>query len=181
VALVDTTNDCVGESIRTARRLFDEHLRHLRAGRGELARRFILHGVRADTAAELRDRSVPPSRDPRLERGVTPVLIESIREALDRIPATLPVEGRWRRVAGRYFRSIRLIATGGFDPERIRFFESRRAPVDIYGIGSYFLRGPATDYTADVVRLRIGRRYAVVAKTGRGPRANSRLRPVSLR
>lgn len=179
VALVDTTNDCVGESVRTARRLFDEHLRHLRAGRADLARRFILHGVRADTAAELRDRSVPLFRDPRLERGVTPILMKSIRDALDRIPATLPVSGRWRRVARRYVRSIRLIATGGFDPAKIRFFESRRAPVDVYGIGSYFLRGPANDYTADVVRVRIGTRYAVVAKTGRGPRTNSRLRPVS--
>jgi nicotinate phosphoribosyltransferase len=181
VALVDTTNDCVGESVRTARRLFDEHLRHLKAGRAELARRFVLHGVRADTAADLRDRSVPPSRDPRQERGVTPILVRLIREALDRVPSALPVSGRWRRAAGPYFRSIRIIATGGFDVEKIRFFESRRAPVDIYGIGSWFLRGPANDYTADVVRVKIGSRYAIVAKTGRGPRPNPRLRPVSLR
>jgi nicotinate phosphoribosyltransferase len=180
VALGDTTNDCVGESVRAARRLFDEHLRHLRAGRADLARRFVLHGVRADTAAGLRDRSVPPSRDPRLERGVTPALVRLIRDALDHVPSTLALGGRWRRVAGDYFRSIRIVATGGFDPEKIRFFEARRAPVDIYGIGSCFLRGPASDFTADVVRVKIGSRYAIVAKTGRGPRRNPRLRPVSL-
>ncbi|MGH9798546.1 MAG: nicotinate phosphoribosyltransferase, partial [Candidatus Polarisedimenticolia bacterium] len=44
IALVDTTNDCVGESVRTARRLFDCHLVHLKAGRLALARRYVLHG-----------------------------------------------------------------------------------------------------------------------------------------
>jgi nicotinate phosphoribosyltransferase len=180
VALVDTTNDCVGESVRIARRLFEEHLRHARAGRGAEAERYLLYGVRADTGADLRDRSVPPSSDPRLERGVNPVLIRLIRQALDRVPGDLPLPVRERQRAETYFRAIRIVATGGFDPERIRFFERRGAPVDIYGVGSYLLRGPACDYTADVVRVRVGRRFRVVAKTGRHPRRNALLRRVRL-
>ncbi|MFQ5877765.1 MAG: nicotinate phosphoribosyltransferase [Acidobacteriota bacterium] len=179
-ALVDTTNDCVGESLRTARRLFSEHLRHLRAGRRARAQRFLLHAVRADTSQDLRDRSVPPSPDPRMARGVTPVLVRRIREALDRAPRELDLPERWRRLAERYFRSIRIVATGGFDAERIAFFERHRAPVDVYGVGSAFLRGPVTDFTADVVRVRIGRRFRTVAKAGRGARRGPLLRRVEL-
>ncbi|HKN47508.1 MAG TPA: nicotinate phosphoribosyltransferase, partial [Candidatus Polarisedimenticolia bacterium] len=180
VALVDTMNDCVGEAVRTARRLFEEHLACLRAGRTAEAERYRLFGVRADTAENLKDRSVPRSADPRLERGVTPILIRLIREELDRQPALLRVEPRWRRAAEGYFRGIRIVATGGFDATRIDFFERHRAPVDIYGIGSSFLRGPACDFTADIVRVKVGGRYRRAAKTGRGPRASSLLRPVSL-
>lgn len=181
VALVDTTNDCVGESVRTARLLFEEHLRLLRAGHAAEAERFVLYAVRADTSPDLRDRSVPRSPDPRLERGVTPVLIGRMRSALDEAPSGLGLAGPWRRVAERYFRSVRIVATGGFDSEKIRFFEEHRAPVDIYGLGSSLLRGEPNDYTADVVRVRIGGRFVVAAKFGRGPRANSDLRPVKLR
>ncbi len=180
VALVDTTNDCVGEAVRTARRLFDEHLSLLRAGRRAEAERYVLHAVRIDTSQELRDRSVPASRDRRLERGVTPVLARLLRRALDEAPAGLGLVGRWRRTAERYFRGVRIVATGGFNRDKIRFFERQRAPVDIYGVGSFLLRGAANDYTADVVRVRVGGRFVVVAKSGRGPRVNPGLRPVRL-
>ncbi len=178
VALVDTTNDCVGESVRTARRIFDEHLRLLRAGWVAQAERFVLHAVRADTSPDLRDRSVPPSRDRRVGRGVTPALVFRIRAALDGVPAGLGLAGRWRRIAERYFRGVRIVVTGGFDAGKIRFFERYRTPVDVYGVGSHFLRGEPNDYTADVVRVRIGKRFCVAAKTGRGPRPNPDLRQV---
>ena len=181
IALVDTTNDCVGESVRTACRLFEEHLRLLRAGRPAAAARFVLYGVRADTSPEMRDRSVPPSPDPLLSRGVTPVLARLIRRALDRAPAGLGLSGRWRRLADVYFRSVRIVATGGFNPEKIRFFEAHRAPVDVYGVGSHMLRGEPNDYTADVVRVRVGGRFVIAAKAGRGPGRNPALRAVDLR
>jgi len=73
---------------------------------------------------------------------------------------------------------VRIVATGGFDPGKIRFFEAQHTPVDVYGIGSYLLRGEPNDFTADVVRIRIGGRFVVDAKTGRGPRGNPALRPV---
>jgi nicotinate phosphoribosyltransferase len=180
VALVDTTNDCVGESVRTARRLLEEHLRLLRAGRAAEAARYVLNAVRVDTAQDLRDRSVPPSPDPRLERGVTPVLAKRVRRALDRASIGMDLSGGWRTAADRYFRAIRIVASGGFDPGKIRLFESRRAPVDIYGVGSFLLRGEANDNTADVVRVRVGGRFVTMAKTGRGPRRSHELRPVRL-
>jgi len=180
VALVDTTNDCAGESVRTARRLLEEHLRLLRAGRRAEAARYVLHAVRVDTAPDLRDRSVTVSSDPRLERGVTPVLAKLVRAALDEASRDTGLSGRWRRVADRYFRSVQIVATGGFDPGKIRLFERRRAPVDVYGVGSFLLRGQANDYTADVVRVRVGRRFVTMAKAGRGPRHNDDLRPVRL-
>lgn len=169
VALVDTTNDCAGEAVRTARGLFAERLRLLRAGRRAEAARHVLHAVRIDTAQDLKDRRVPSSSDPRRERGVTPVLARIVRRALDDAPAGLGLAGRWRREAERYFRGVRIVATGGFTREKIRYFESERAPVDVYGIGSALLRGDANEYTADVVRVRVGGRFVVACKTGRRP------------
>ena len=180
VALVDTTNDCVGESVRTARRLLEEHLRLLRAGRSAEAARYVLHAVRVDTAQDLRDKSVPASPDPRLERGVTPVLAKLVRGALDQASQGMGLSGRWRTAADRYVRGVRIVATGGFDPGKIRLFEKRRAPVDVYGVGSFLLRGAANDYTADVVRVRVGGRFVTMAKTGRRPRRSHELRPVRL-
>ena len=68
----------------------------------------------------------------------------------------------------------------GFDPGKIRLFEKRRAPVDVYGVGSFLLRGAANDYTADVVRVRVGGRFVTMAKTGRRPCRSHELRPVRL-
>jgi nicotinate phosphoribosyltransferase len=174
VALVDTTGDCVGESLRTARAFFDRHLQALRAGQGEIAERFRLHGVRADTAAEVRDRSVPPSGAPGRGRGVTESLVRAIRSALDGMPDAL--QGREARLARDYVRSIKIVVSGGFDPERIARFERDKAPVDIYGVGSWFLRGEANDFTADVVRMEIGGRWETVCKVGRRPMKNRALR-----
>src|SRR5207247_8366236 len=90
--------------------------------------RFVLYAVRADTAPDLRDRSVPPSRDPRLERGVTPILVRMMRQALDQAPSALGLSGRWRRLAERYFRGVRIVATGGFGPAKIRFLGTEQPP-----------------------------------------------------
>ncbi len=81
-----------------------------------------------------------------MTRGVTPVLITMMRRAPDRTPAELGLAGRSRRIAERHFRGVRIVATGGF-----------HAPVDMYGVGSHFLRGEPNDYTADVVRVRLRR------------------------
>ena len=68
----------------------------------------------------------------------------------------------------------KIVASGGFDAERIREFEALGAPVDSYGVGSSLVRG-ANDFTADVVRVE-GRDCA---KAGRGYRSNPRLEPVA--
>lgn len=53
------------------------------------------------------------------------------------------------------------------DAERIRLFESLKVPVDIYGVGSYLMRGEKNDFTADIVRVKINGAWHEMAKAGR--------------
>jgi len=176
IALVDTTGDCVGEALRTARAFFEKHLAALRSGNREQAERFRLEGVRADTAAEVRDRSVKPTGDIESDRGVNERLVSAIRLALDGAADLLPLRREEARLARAYFRNIRIVATGGFDPEKIARFERARAPVDIYGIGSWFLRSAPNDFTADVVRVELAGQWVEMAKKGRKRIPNRDLR-----
>lgn len=113
-----------------------------------------LWGVRLDTSESLVDRSLWPVMGSFRPTGVVPELAFMVREALDK-------EG---------FENVKIVVSGGFDAEKIAAFESRRAPVDAYGVGSALLRG-SRDFTADVV-LVDGR---PCAKTGRAHRSNRRM------
>ncbi len=55
-----------------------------RPGRADEARKYKLFGVRPDTSSNLRDVSVPPLGDKRLDCGVNPRLVFAMREAIDR-------------------------------------------------------------------------------------------------
>ena len=68
---------------------------------------------------------------------------------------------------------MRIVASGGFDVEKIEHFEAVEAPVDSYGVGSALLRGDF-DFTADVVELD----GHPAGKVGRELRPNPRLREV---
>ena len=57
---------------------------------------------------------------------------------------------------------VHIVASGGFDAQKIREFERVGAPVDAYGVGSSLVQG-ANDFTADVVRVEGG----ALAKAGR--------------
>jgi nicotinate phosphoribosyltransferase len=116
-----------------------------------------LWGVRLDTSERLVDRSL--CDEPGAERltGVTPELAIKVREALD--DAGHP--------------RVRIVASGGFDVEKIERFEQCGAPIDSYGVGSALLRGDF-DFTADVVEL--GGRPG--GKVGRELHPNPRLREV---
>jgi len=118
-----------------------------------------LWGVRLDTSERLVDRSL--CEKPGAERltGVTPELAVEVRRALD----------------GAGHEQVRIVASGGFDAEKIERFEERGAPVDSYGVGSALLRG-GFDFTADVVELE-GRPGG---KAGRELRPNPRLEEVTL-
>ena len=65
---------------------------------------------------------------------------------------------------------VRIVASGGFNAERIRAFETAGVPVDAYGVGSALIRGK-NDFTADIV-LYEGR---PCSKVGREYRPNDRL------
>ena len=143
----------------------------MKAGRKEEAQKYKLFGVRPDTSSNLRDVSVPPLGDGRLDCGVNPRLVFLMREAIDREWQGWPLEGEDRALAERYCREVKIVVTGGFTPARISQFEELRVPADLYGVGSWLLSnsdesGTNTDFTADVVRVRIDGRYYDLAKVG---------------
>jgi len=113
-----------------------------------------LWGVRLDTSGQLVDRSLWDEMGDFDPRGVNERLVRKVREALDR-------DG---------FENVKIVASGGFDAERIREFERLGVPVDSYGVGSALIRGE-NDFTADIV-MTDGRPSA---KAGRRFHASSRL------
>ena len=128
IILVDYANDCVRTSIEVARAL-----------KGKL------WGVRLDTSNDVVDVSASQDKDTR--SGVTPQLVEHVREALD-------TEG---------FNKVKLVVSGGFTAEKVHLFENNHAPVDMYGVGSALLKG-GNDFTADVVMVD-GKKQAKVGRT----------------
>jgi nicotinate phosphoribosyltransferase len=117
-----------------------------------------LWGVRLDTSHTIVDNSLLDQMGSFDPRGVNPELVQLVRKALD--------EAGYGRV--------RIVVSGGFNAERIREFERRRVPVDVYGVGSSLIRGE-NDFTADVVMVD-GR---PCAKVGRRFSPNDRMQPVT--
>jgi nicotinate phosphoribosyltransferase len=167
IALVDTNNDCVGDSHKTALRMFQKYMTLKEEKRMKEAKKYILYGVRADTASDVRDISVEPSGDPSLDLGVNPRLINKIRHGLDVMSADSAIPSKWKKEAGRYFKNIKIVASGGFTPEKITLFENLKVPVDIYGVGSYLIRGGSNDFTADLVMAKIAGQWHPMSKVGR--------------
>ena len=107
-----------------------------------------LYGIRLDTPAE---------------RGrVTADLVHEVRARLD-------MEG---------FGHVKIVVSGGLNPDRIRYFKEAGAPVDSYAVGSYISGATPIDFTCDIKEID-GR---PIAKRGRIPglTPSPRLRPVDL-
>jgi nicotinate phosphoribosyltransferase len=119
-----------------------------------LALRDRLWGVRLDTSRQLVDRSLWHEMGDFDPRGVNERLVRKVRDALD-------TDG---------FEHVKIVASGGFDAQRIADFEANSVPIDAYGVGSSLIRGE-NDFTADVVMVD-GRHSA---KVGRRFRPNPRL------
>jgi len=110
------------------------------------AMRGKLQGVRLDTPSE---------------RGrVTADLVKEVRAWLD-------LEG---------FKDVKIVASGGLDPERISYFIDEGAPVDIFAVGSYISDARPIDFTADLHEIK----GKPIAKRGRMPgiTSNPRLKRV---
>ncbi len=183
VALVDFDNDCVGTARAVAQAFFEQYRAAKARGDWETAQRYILHGVRPDTSANLVDISLQAEPDAAQLRGVNPRLITKLREGLDTAWESWRLPPGWREEAQRYCRAIQIVATGGFNETRIRAFEEAGAPVDVYGVGSAFLsnstvEGTNTDFTADVVRVYVNGEWIPLAKAGREKRENPDLERV---
>ena len=94
-----------------------------------------LYGIRLDTPSE---------------RGrVTADLVHEVRARLDQ--------------AG--FHHVKIVVSGGLNPERIRYFKESGAPVDSFAVGSYISGATPIDFTGDIKEID-GR---PIAKRGRIP------------
>ena len=112
-------------------------------------------------ARAMRERLAGVRVDTPWERGrVTAELVKEIRARLD-------LEG---------FNSVRLIVSGGLDPDRIRYFRENDAPVDSFGVGGYISNAGPINFTADIHEVD----GKAIAKRGRIPglTANPRLKRV---
>src|SRR5690625_1632884 len=143
MALVDYNNDVITDSLKVARE-FGEKLK----------------AVRIDTSKTLvdkyflRNHHLMGTFDP---RGVNPELIFALRKALDE-------EG---------FSFVKIVASGGFSEQKIKYFENKNVLVDMYGIGSSLLK-INIGFTGDNVLLN----GTHSAKEGRKYRPNPRLENV---
>jgi len=175
IALVDTNNDCVGDSIRAALAYFRRYIDLTERGDAAEAARYVLYGVRVDTPARLIDASIGNGGPD--DHGVNPKLIRNVREALDGLHEHGGIPQQQRQAAREFFRNVRIVASSGFDDRRVAGFEKEGAPVDMYGIGTYFISG-SNAFTADIVRVKICGEWHDMAKVGRWPRRNSALERV---
>ena len=170
IALVDFNNDCVNDSTKVCKIMFENYLMEIAKGDLDSAKKFILYGVRLDTSGSLRDISVQPMGDPTLDLGVNPRLVFNVRQALDNVWKTWNIDPNMKQQAKEYCENVKIVVSGGFNPEKISRFEKLLVPVDIYAVGSYLFdnHGPTvTDYTADVVRVKIKDEWVDMAKVGR--------------
>jgi nicotinate phosphoribosyltransferase len=117
-----------------------------------------LWGVRLDTSERIADLALQRRYGDAAPTGVDAELVELTRAALD----------------DHGFRHVKIVASGGFNADRIRAFEEAGVPVDAYGVGSSLVRGE-NDFTADVVMVD-GR---PCAKVGREYKPNDRLSAVT--
>ena len=182
IALIDFHNDCVGESQRVMKAMFERYWELITAGEHSEAQKYKLYAVRPDTAGNMRDVSVEPIGEKELDCGVNPRLVWNIRHGLDTAFKDWSLEGEALLVATEYCRAVKIVVTGGFDIVRISKFESLGVPVDIYGVGSSLLengRGTTTDFTGDIVRLKIDGEWKHLSKLGRRPNDNPDLKPVN--
>ena len=107
-----------------------------------------LYGIRLDTPSE---------------RGrVTADLVHEVRARLD-------IEG---------YQHVKIVVSGGLNPERIQYFKDAGAPVDSYAVGSYISGATPIDFTGDIKEIDGN----PIAKRGRIPGLTDspRLRRVDL-
>jgi nicotinate phosphoribosyltransferase len=181
IALVDFNNDSVRDSLRVLDSLFAKYRQLVDVGNKEEAQKYKLYGVRLDTSGSLRDVSVQPLGDVALDLGVNPRLVFNVRQAIDTAWENWNLPEAWKEAGKEYCRSVKIVVSGGFNPEKIRKFEKLEVPADIYAVGSYLFNnsdGTSTDYTSDVVRVKIHGEWIDMAKVGRKVGENENLERV---
>jgi len=180
IALVDFNNDTVRDSLATINAFWPQYRAALESNDSEAQKRWTLNGVRIDTSKNTRDASLGPD-DP---YGINPKQIRLVREALNNAWQNWDVPAHLVDEAQKYCRNVQIVVSGGFDRARIQEYEQAGVPVDAYGVGSRFFQNDSdtnTDYTMDIVRVRLGDQWVDMAKVGRQPCDNPDLQPVDLK
>ena len=185
VALVDFNNDSVGTSLAVLKAMFERYRRAIDADNFEEAAKYRLFGVRLDTSGNMRDVSLPPLGDKKLDNGVNPRLVWTVRQAIDKAWQTWNLPAKWQKRAAEYCQNVKIVVSGGFNPVKINLFEELNVPADIYGVGSSLMSnddylGTNTDFTADVVKIRLQGEWVDMAKTGRSACDNPDLELIDL-
>lgn len=116
-----------------------------------------LDGIRLDTSQELVDTAL--QKQGIESRGVQPELVLEVRRRLDEVGAN----------------NVKISVSGGFTAEKIRLFEEKKVPVDVYAVGERFFRG-SVPFTSDVVGYYDRQNFIPCAKVGREFRPNPRLK-----
>ncbi|HET6821639.1 MAG TPA: nicotinate phosphoribosyltransferase, partial [Anaerolineales bacterium] len=181
IALVDFNNDSVRDTLRVLEAMFRKYQELCDRGDQVEAAKYVLYGVRLDTSGTLRDVSVEPLGDPVLDLGVNPRLVFNVRHALDSAFESWEIPTAWNDAARQYCRDVKIVVSGGFNPDKTRKFETLGVPVDIYAVGSWLFNnngGTVTDFTGDVVRVKVHGKWIDMAKVGRKPLDNSNLERV---
>jgi nicotinate phosphoribosyltransferase len=181
IALVDFNNDSVRDTLRVLEVMFRKYQELCDLGNQAEAAKYVLYGVRLDTSGTLRDVSVEPLGDPALDLGVNPRLAFNVRHGLDSASESWSIPAAWKEAARQYCRNVKIVVSGGFGPEKIRKFEKLGVPVDIYAVGSWLFNnngGTVTDFTGDVVRVKVHGEWIDMAKVGRTPLDNPELERV---
>lgn len=179
ILLADFNNDTVGSSIATINAFWEQYRVAFENDHTDDMKRWTLNGVRLDTSGKLRDASLDDD-DP---KGVNPVLVRTVRQALNNAWQNWDLPEKLVDVAKNYCQNVQIIVTGGFNREKIEMFERSRVPADAYGVGSTFLSnapGTNTDFTMDLVRVWHNKQWHDMAKIGRRPCDNPDLRRVDL-
>lgn len=179
ILLADFNNDVVADSRATLAAFWHYYAAAYQASDSDGLARWRLNGVRLDTSANLRDRSLPGEA----EKGVSPQLVFTLREALNNAWESWGVPRGLESVARDFCRSVQIVVSGGFNLERVARFEREGAPVDSYGIGSAFLsndRRSNCDFTMDIVRVKVAGEWVDMPKVGRQPGDNPDLERVDL-
>jgi len=179
IVLADFNNDTIGATLATLNVFWERYRQAFENDDTDNMRRWTLNGVRLDTSGKLRDKSLDDD-DP---KGVNPVLVRLVRQALNHAWQNWELPEKLVDVAKKYCEQVQIIVTGGFNREKVEQFERARVPVDAYGVGSTFLSnasGTNTDFTMDVVRVWHNEQWHDMAKVGRRPCDNPDLRRIDL-
>jgi nicotinate phosphoribosyltransferase len=177
IALVDFNNDVIQDSLQVLDSFWPHYLQAWQEGDDAGMKRWTLNGVRVDTAGNMRDVSLGATG----ETGVNVKLVMLLREALNNAWSQWGVPHDKLSVAQTYCKNVQIIASGGFNAERIAKFESLDAPVDSYGVGSTFLMNTGnTDFTMDIVRVKLNGEWVDIAKLGRASGTHPNLQPINL-